>query len=104
MLLQISLLVQGEDDAVFHKLRAWLDSLPRAKKEILARIADKDKREHLDDLLLSFGKYLHDGRHVKEEDGLFPVDHLDAAFALDMTRVLLSHLSLMLTAGERRNQ
>ena len=32
------------------------------------------------------------------------MDHLDAAFALDMTRVLLSHLALMLTAEERRNQ
>ncbi len=52
----------------------------------------------------SFGKYLHDGRHVSEEGGQFPVDHLDAAFAHDMTRVLLSHLSLMLTAEERRRQ
>lgn len=96
------LYAQGTDDAVFHKLRGWLDSLPGAKQNILAGISDKDKRDHLDALIKAFGEYLHDGRHVSEEDGTFPVDHLDAAFALDMTRVLLSHLSLMLNAEERR--
>ena len=95
---------QGDDASVFLKLRGWLDNLPGAKKEILSGIADVDKRKHLDNLLNSFGKYLHDGRHVSEDTGQFPVDHLDAAFALDMTRVLLSHLSLMLTAEERRRQ
>lgn len=78
--------------------------MPGATQEILSRIADAEKRKHLNDLLKSFGNYLHDGRHVSEQDGQSPVDHLDAAFALDMTRVLLSRLSLMLTAEERRKE
>lgn len=93
---------QGDDASVFFKLRGWLDSMPEAPLAIFSRIADKDKRSHLDHLLKTFGKYLHDGRHVSAEDGQFPVDHLDAAFALDMTKVLLSHLSLMLSAEETR--
>lgn len=56
--------VQGNDDNVFHRLRGWLDSLPGAKKEFLSRIADEDKHKHLNAILDSFGKYLHDGRHA----------------------------------------
>lgn len=95
----------GDDPAVFLYLRGALDSLPGAKKHILDAISHADKREDLDALLKTAGEFLHNGRHVGAdgaEQGTFPVDHLDAAFAMDLMRVLLSHLSLMLAAERRR--
>jgi len=59
----------------------------------------------LDELLKKVGEFLHAGRHVSTEgteQGTFAVDHLDAAFAIDLMRVLLSHLSLMLSSERRR--
>ncbi len=95
----------GDDAAVFTHLRAALDALPGAKKQILDGIRDTAKRTQLDALLKNAGTYLHLGRHVATDGstvGTFPVDHLDAAFALDLMRVLLSHLSLMLAAERLR--
>ncbi|MHB8296630.1 MAG: hypothetical protein ACYDH5_18870 [Acidimicrobiales bacterium] len=95
----------GDDPAVFLYLRAALDSLPGAKQNILDAIGDINKRQDLDALLNKAGKFLHDGRHVAADGtqlGTFPVDHLDAAFAMDLMRVLLSHLSLMLATERHR--
>lgn len=95
----------GDDPAVFFYLRAALDALPGAKTQILDGISNEDKRRRLDDLLKRAGDFLHNGRHVAktgEQAGTFPVDHMDAAFALDLMRVLLSHLSLMLAAERQR--
>lgn len=95
----------GDDTAVFTHLRGALDALPGAKKQILDGISDSAKRTQLDTLLKSAGTFLHLGRHVAADGstvGTFPVDHLDAAFALDLMRVLLSHLSLMLAAERLR--
>lgn len=95
----------GDDPGVFQQLRGALDSLPGAKQQILAGISDDKKRTDLDNLLKQAGQFLHDGRHVAtdgEQAGTFPVDHLDAGFALDLMRVLLSHLSLMLSAARQR--
>ncbi|MCI2975458.1 MAG: hypothetical protein MP439_05205 [Ferrimicrobium sp.] len=95
----------GDDPTVFGRLRAALDSLPGSKTSILAGISDTDKREDLDALLKQAGKFLHNGRHVSAEgtqQGTFPVDHLDAALAIDLMRVLFSHLSLMLASDRRR--
>ena len=86
--------VSGDDPGVFQQLRGALDSLPGAKQQILAGINDAKKQADLDDLLKQACQFLHDGRHVAAEGdlaGTFPVDHLDAAFALDLMRVLLSH-------------
>jgi|GEM_PF-2192531 len=97
---------EGNDSAVFQQLRGVIDSLPGAKKQILADITDDKKRNSLEELLKQAGEFLHNGRHVatdSEQAGTFPVDHLDAAFALDLMRVLLSHLSLMLSADRRRS-
>ena len=97
----------GDDATVFLRLRGAIDSLPGAKQQILAGISDTDKRADLDALLKQAGKFLHDGRHVAADGvqaGTFPVDHLDAAFALDLMRVLLSHLSLMLSAERERKR
>jgi len=95
----------GDDPAVFVHLRGALDALPGAKQQILDDITDQAKRADLDDLLKQAGKFLHDGRHVAPDGtgaGTFPVDHLDAAFALDLFRTLLSHLSLRLSAERER--
>jgi hypothetical protein len=95
----------GDDPAVFDYLRAALDSLPGSKTNILAGISDTYKRKDLDALLKQAGKFLHIGRHVSAEgpdQGTFPVDHLDAALAIDLMRVLFSHLSLMLASHRRR--
>jgi hypothetical protein len=92
----------GDDPGVFQYLRGWLDALPGAKKHILDAISDEKKRKDLDQLLTKAGEFLHNGRHVAAdgtEAGEFPVNRLDAAFALDLMRVLLSHLSVMVAAG-----
>ncbi|SRR5579875_123129 len=95
----------GDDAAVFLHLRGALDALPGAKKQILDGISNRKKRTQLDTLLNEAGKFLHFGRHIDADGstvGTYPVDHLDAAFALDLLRVLLSHLSLMLAAERLR--
>ncbi len=96
----------GDDPAVFGYLRAAIDSLPSAPQHIFDSIKDEKKRKALDDLLKQAGTFLHVGRHVskngQDTDGTFPVDHLDAAFALDLSRVLLSHFSLLLSAERMR--
>lgn len=95
----------GDDPAVFSYLYGALSSLPGAKQKILAGISDSNKRKQLDELLKKAGEFLHAGRHVSTEgteQGTIPVDHLDAAFAIDLMRVLLSHLSLMLSSERGR--
>ena len=95
----------GDDAAVFVHLRGALDALPGAKQDILAAIDNDKKRQSLDTVLAKAGQFLHSGRHVAADGaqaGSFPVDHVDAAFALDLVRVLLSHLSLMLAAERDR--
>jgi len=91
----------GDDPAVFSHLRGALDALPGAKKHVLDGVSDTDKRSRLNTLLKDAGEFLHSGRHVAklgEQAGSFPVTHVDAAFALDLLRVLLSHMSLLLVA------
>lgn len=95
----------GDDAAVFFQLRGAFDALPGAKQRILDGITDAKKHARLDSLLHQAGQFLHAGRHVSvsgEQQGEFPVDHLDAGFALDLMRVLFSHLSLMLSAEGAR--
>ncbi|MGH7691183.1 MAG: hypothetical protein ACRENY_08640 [Candidatus Dormibacteria bacterium] len=95
----------GDDPGVFLRLKAALDALPGAKQRILDDITDAAKQKAMDDLIRKIGAFLHAGRHVSEsgdEAGVFPVDHLDAAFALDTVRVALAHLSLLLAANQRR--
>jgi len=98
----------GDDVAVFSYLRGALDALPGAKQSICENIRDTRKRKAIDDLLKKIGDYLHLGRHVSDsghDDGAFPVDHVDAAFAIDLMRTFLSHLSLMLsTERDRANR
>ena len=95
----------GDDAGVFARLRNALDALPGAKQEICEGIRDDRKRKALDELLKQVGEYLHLGRHVSNsgpESGRVPVDHVDAGFAIDLVRTVLSHLSLMLSTEENR--
>ncbi len=88
----------GDDPSVFLRLRAVLDALPGAKKNIFDSLEGL-KAKRVDDLLKDVGEYLHLGRHVDEvgdgETG-FPVDHLDAEFAIAQLKVILSYGSRLL--------
>ncbi|WP_298443205.1 hypothetical protein [Ferrimicrobium sp.] len=95
----------GDDAAVFLYLRGAIDALPGATQHICDSIQDLRKKTAVDELVKQVGKYFHLGRHVSSdgpEEGRFPVDHLDAAFALDLARTTLSHLSLILSAEAER--
>ncbi len=97
----------GDDITVFVYLRGALDAMPGAKTRILEGIRNESKRNVLDSLLKATGNQLHGGRHVVmegSEAGTFPVNRLDAAFAMDLMRVLLSHLSLILSAEHERSR
>jgi hypothetical protein len=90
-----------DDPAVFFFCRGALDALPGAKQEIFASLADRDEAKLLDELTLHTGQFLHHGRHVAgdgEEAGEFPVDHVDARFALNLTEVLVAHIAHVLAS------
>ena len=90
----------GDDPSVFNHLRGSFDALPGAKKSIFDSLPD-GKREEVNKLTTALSAYLHSGRHVTaagEQAGTFPVDHLDAGFALNLMQVLLSYISRALAA------
>jgi hypothetical protein len=94
----------GDDPAVFLHLRGAFDSLPGAKTAVFDGLPEP-QRTYVDSLAKALGSYLHSGRHVTElaagEAG-FPVDHIDARFAMNLTRVLLSYASVALSAAQLR--
>jgi hypothetical protein len=62
------------------------------------------KRDAIDELTKSIGKYIHSGRNVVpntggEQAGEFPVDQRDALFAYNMTKLLLSQIANLTLAG-----
>jgi hypothetical protein len=93
----------GNDDSVFQRLRGALDALPGAKKDIFATIPNDVKRKAVDNLVKHYGEYLHVGRHVgaigTDAEGKFPVDHIDADFAIAAMKVLLSYAARILEQG-----
>ncbi len=91
----------GNDPAVFLHCRAAIDALPGAKQNIFASLANQDEAKLLDDLMLQAGRYFHHGRHVVtdgDEQGVFPVDHHDARFALNLAKLLIAHTSHVLAS------
>jgi hypothetical protein len=95
----------GADAAVFSNLHGAREALPGTIQKICDGIHDPRKKKAVDDLLAKVGTYLHSGRHVSQEgpeEGTFPVDHMDAAFAIDLMRTVLSHLSLILSTERDR--
>ena len=96
-------LIQGNPPGVFGACRAAIDALPGDKIDIFAAMPEGKKRDAIDELTKSVGKYLHSGRHVVsntggEQAGEFPVDQRDALFAHDMTKILLSEIASLTVA------
>lgn len=84
-----------DDPAVFLYCRAAIDALPGAKQEIFTSLSDPDEAQLLDDLTRQAGQFLHRGRHIvasDEQGAQFPVDHHDARFALNLTKLLVAHI------------
>ena len=90
-----------DDPAVFLYCRGAIDALPGAKQDIFVGLNDRDEAELLNELTLQVGQYLHRGRHVAADGadhGEFPVDHNDARFALNLTKLLIAHISHVLAS------
>lgn len=86
----------GVDPSVFSSCRAALDALPGAPKDIVRGLDHEKKTQALDDVFKYTGRFFHLGRHVDREGdthGEFPVDHLDAEFALGLTKLLVAYAS-----------
>jgi hypothetical protein len=85
-----------DDPAVFLYCRAAIDALPGARQEIFASLSDPDEARVLNDLTRQTGQFLHRGRHIAAGDdpggAEFPVDHHDARFALNLTKLLIAHI------------
>jgi hypothetical protein len=97
-------LVQGNPPGVFGECRAAIDALPGDKTDIFAAMAEGKKRDAINELTKSIGKYIHSGRHVVpnsggEQAGEFPVDQRDAVFAYNTTKLLLSQIASLTLAG-----
>jgi hypothetical protein len=96
-------LTQLDPPAVFGHCRAALDAIPGAKKDIFDAMTPGPKRDAIDELTLRIGQYIHSGRHVVpggmgQQEGQFPVSQPDAAFALNMMKLLVSHVYGLLSA------
>jgi hypothetical protein len=97
--------VLGDDAAVFLHLRGAIDALPGAKKNIFDDLPEP-RREYVDDLTKRIGEFLHEGRHVVDiKDGIkgFPVNHIDARFALNLVKALLSYVSIAIHAAKSQS-
>lgn len=96
-------LVQSNPPGVFGECRAAIDALPGNKTDIFAAMPQGKKREAIDELTKSIGKYIHSGRHVvpntgSQQAGEFPVDQRDAVFVYNMTKLLLSQIYALVSA------
>ena len=94
-------LTQADPPAVFGHCRAAIDALPGAKTATFDAMPEGKKRDSIDDLTKRIGSYLYSGRHVEpdgQQAGEFPVDQRDAAFAYNMTKLLLSQIYSLIFA------
>jgi len=91
---------RGDDPGVLQSCHGAFESLsPGAPKDVLAKLADEEKRKRLDTLLVAAKNYLHAGRHVSKSGtriGEFDVDHRDAEFALGVTKMAISYVARLL--------
>jgi hypothetical protein len=90
-----------DSPAVFGYCRAAIDALPGDKKAIFNTMPEGKKREEIDKLARAIGQYVHSGRHVVpnsggNQAGEFPVNQQDAAFAMNLTTLLLSRIAELL--------
>lgn len=89
-------LTAGDEPGVFLHCRGAVDALPGSPKNIFDGLSDAREAVALDALVKSAGAYLHRGRHVGRsgtQQGDFPVTGRDARFALNLTKVLISHVA-----------
>jgi hypothetical protein len=94
-------LTAGDEPGVFLHCRGAVDALPGSPKNIFDELSDPREAAALDAIVKSAGAYLHRGRHVDRsgtQQGDFPVTGRDARFALNLTKVLISHVSSVITA------
>ena len=95
----------GDDAGVFAKLKGAFEALPGAPKSIFEALPEPT-RGAVDRLVKAFvAGYLNHGRHVTsigEQAGDFPVNHIDARFALDASQVVLSYASRALTSAKHQ--
>jgi hypothetical protein len=87
-------LAEGDEPGVFLYCRGAVDALPGSPKDVFTELEDAREAKTLDALLLAAGNYLHRGRHVDRDgdrQGEFPVTGADARFALNLTKVIVSH-------------
>jgi hypothetical protein len=95
---------EGSDTQVFLSCRGAFESLPGAPKKMFAGVEWKRERDKLDALVLAGTDYFHLGRHTAEDgprEGEFAVDHADAAFALNLAKLLLAQTSRVLDRPPR---
>ncbi len=89
-------LTAGDEPGVFMHCRGAVDALPGSPKNIFDALSDPREAAALDELVKAAGAYLHRGRHVDRsgtQQGDFPVTGRDARFALNLTKVLISHVA-----------
>lgn len=93
-------LTEGDEPGVFLYCRGAVDAIPGMPKDVFNDLADARESKVLDDLLRAAGDYLHRGRHVErggDRQGEFPVTGADARFALNLTKVIVSHAADVLS-------
>jgi hypothetical protein len=93
-------LTEGDEPGVFLYCRGAVDAIPGMPKDLFTDLPDARESKVLDDLLLAAGNYLHRGRHVDRDgdrQGEFPVTGADARFALNLTKVIVSHAADVLS-------
>lgn len=87
-----------------HEIPSDSRSLPNAPKGIFDALPEA-QRDAVNQLVKAFvTDYLNRGRHVEpagDRAGDFPVNRIDARFALDATRVILSYTSRALAASRQ---
>lgn len=95
---------EGHDSQVFLLCRGALESLPGAPQAVFDNLESEQEKKELDALMLAAGSYLHLGRHTAKDgprEGEFAVDHADAAFALNLAKLLLAQTARVLSRAPR---
>jgi hypothetical protein len=88
---------RGDDVSVFANCKGAWEALPGAPKAIFEQIIEEAKKKSaLDQVALQTVNYINHGRHVAgsgDEAGDFPIDHRDAELALNLSKLLVGHVS-----------
>jgi hypothetical protein len=91
----------GNDPSVFFYCKGAIEALPGWPSNIFDSVIDRTQAERLSALVKSAKDYFDHGRHIAQEgawQGDFPVDHREALFALNLSKVLLAQTATVLGA------